>query len=224
MRWILVFIFFYLIPLIVLFKNYKKFSRACIYACTYVVLATTIVISNMYISGIKQIENSENHSMVMNYRDIYTSNLDVNHVEEDLSTIKQYKKDIRSIEDIALNPIKECVAYATDIKTSLNDIDKVKDDIEKAKYMCDRVVEIYDDMDTPELSQQEYTEVLNECTECMKDAYKLKYKAVEETYNVVNNKDITSISNIQKYIKQSNEKINQYKKKINELEESIKNE
>ena len=92
MRWILVFIFFYLIPLIVLFKNYKKFSRACIYACTYVVLATTIVISNMYISGIKQIENSENHSMVMNYRDIYTSNLDVNHVEEDLSTIKQYKK------------------------------------------------------------------------------------------------------------------------------------
>ena len=197
MRWILVFIFFYLIPLIVLFKNYKKFSRACIYACTYVVLATTIVISNM---------------------------LDVNHVEEDLSTIKQYKKDIRSIEDIALNPIKECVAYATDIKTSLNDIDKVKDDIEKAKYMCDRVVEIYDDMDTPELSQQEYTEVLNECTECMKDAYKLKYKAVEETYNVVNNKDITSISNIQKYIKQSDEKINQYKKKINELEESIKNE
>ena len=126
MRWILVFIFFYLIPLIVLFKNYKKFSRACIYACTYVVLATTIVISNMYISGIKQIENSENHSMVMNYRDIYTSNLDVNHVEEDLSTIKQYKKDIRSIEDIALNPIKECVAYATDIKTSLNDIDKIQ--------------------------------------------------------------------------------------------------
>ena len=38
------------------------------------------------------------------------------------------------------------------------------------------------------------------------------------------NKDITSISNIQKYIKQSDEKINQYKKKINELEESIKNE
>ena len=58
----------------------------------------------------------------------------------------------------------------------------------------------------------------------MKDAYKLKYKAVEETYNVVNDKDITSISNIQKYIKQSDEKINQYKKKINELEESIKNE
>ena len=97
MRWILVFIFFYLIPLIVLFKNYKKFSRACIYACTYVVLATTIVISNMYISGIKQIENDENHSMVMNYRDIYTSSLDTNHVEEDLYKIKQYKTYIRDI-------------------------------------------------------------------------------------------------------------------------------
>ena len=60
MRWILVFIFLYVIPLVVLFKNYKKFSRACIYACTYVVLATTIVISNMYISGIKQLENKWN--------------------------------------------------------------------------------------------------------------------------------------------------------------------
>ena len=55
MRWILVFIILYLIPLTVLFRNYKKFSRACIYGCMYVVLATTLVISNMYISGIKKI-------------------------------------------------------------------------------------------------------------------------------------------------------------------------
>ena len=65
MRWILVFIFLYVIPLVVLFKNYKKFSRACIYACTYVVLATTIVISNMYISGIKQLENKYIHLVLM---------------------------------------------------------------------------------------------------------------------------------------------------------------
>ena len=104
MRWILVFIFLYVIPLVVLFKNYKKFSRACIYACTYVVLATTIVISNMYISGIKQLEN--NNSMVMNYKEIYTSSLDVNNVEQDLLKIKQYKSDISDIENIALKPIK----------------------------------------------------------------------------------------------------------------------
>ena len=102
MRWILVFIFLYVIPLVVLFKNYKKFSRACIYACTYVVLATTIVISNMYISGIKQLEN--NNSMVMNYKEIYTSSLDVNNVEQDLLKIKQYKSDISDIENMALPP------------------------------------------------------------------------------------------------------------------------
>ena len=215
MRWILVFIFFYLIPLIVLFKNYKKFSRACIYACTYVVLATTIVISNMYISGIKQIENDENHSMVMNYRDIYTSSLDTNHVEEDLYKIKQYKTYVRDI--------KECVDYSTNVKTSLEDLDKVKKDIEKAKYMCDRVVEMYDEMETPELSESDYTQVLKDCTEYMKEAYELKYKAVEETYKVVNDKDITCISNIKKYIKESDKKIDQYKKEITKLEKEIKN-
>ena len=97
MRWILVFIFLYVIPLVVLFKNYKKFSRACIYACTYVVLATTIVISNMYISGIKQLEN--NNSMVMNYKEIYTSSLDVNNVEQDLLKIipYEYLKDVNHL-------------------------------------------------------------------------------------------------------------------------------
>ena len=223
MRWILVFIFLYLIPLIVLFKNYKKFSRACIYGCTYVVLATTIVISNMYISGLKQIENDSNHSMVMNYRELYTSSLDINHTEEDLSKIKQYRTNIRDIEDIALEPIKECSTYATDIKTYLGDLDKVKKDIEKAKYMCERVIEIYDEMEVPELSQPEYTQVLNDCTVCMKEAYEIKYKALDETYKVVNYKDTTCIVNIQKYIKQSDQKINDFKKEISELENEIKN-
>ena len=56
MRWILVFIILYLIPLIVLFKNYKSFGRACIYASMYVTLATTMIITNMYLSGIKIME------------------------------------------------------------------------------------------------------------------------------------------------------------------------
>ena len=66
MRWILVFIILYLIPLTILFKNYKKFSRACIYGCMYVVLATTLVISNMYISGLKRLEQDIESSFVMN--------------------------------------------------------------------------------------------------------------------------------------------------------------
>ena len=118
MRWILVFIFLYVIPLVVLFKNYKKFSRACIYACTYVVLATTIVISNMYISGIKQLEN--NNSMVMNYKEIYTSSLDVNNVEQDLLKIID-----NPIQDIPLvTVLRSPIAEFTDdelVKIRLSD-------------------------------------------------------------------------------------------------------
>ena len=220
MRWILVFIFLYVIPLMVLFKNYKKFSRACIYACTYVVLATTIVISNMYISGIKQLE--KNNSMVMNYKEIYTSKLDVDNVEQDLSKIKQYKSDIVDIENIALNPIKECGVYSEDIKTYITDKEKMKKDIDKAKYMSERVIELYDDMEVPQLSKKEYTKTLKECTRYMKESYELKYKAIDQIDKLIKNDNIDDVSNIKKYIKQSDEKINKYQKQISELETKIK--
>lgn len=221
MRWILVFIFLYVIPLVVLFKNYKKFSRACIYACTYVVLATTIVISNMYISGIKQLEN--NNSMVMNYKEIYTSSLDVNNVEQDLLKIKQYKSDISDIENIALKPIKECGVYSKDIQTCIKNNAKMRKDIDKAKYMSERVIELYDDMEVPQLSKKEYTKTLNECTKCMKESYELKYKAIDQIDKLIKKDDIDDVSEIKKYIKQSDEKIDKYQKQISELERKIRN-
>ena len=221
MRWILVFIFLYVIPLVVLFKNYKKFSRACIYACTYVVLATTIVISNMYISGIKQLEN--NNSMVMNYKEIYTSSLDVNNVEQDLLKIKQYKSDISDIENIALKPIKECGVYSKDIQTCITNKAKMRKDIDKAKYMSERVIELYDDMEVPQLSKKEYTKTLKECTKCMKESYELKYKAIDQIEKLIKKDDIDDVSEIKKYIKQSDEKIDKYQKQISELERKIRN-
>ena len=51
MRWILVFLFLYIIPLVVLFRNYNNFKRSLIYASTYIVVMTTIVITNIYISN-----------------------------------------------------------------------------------------------------------------------------------------------------------------------------
>ena len=221
MRWILVFIFLYVIPLVVLFKNYKKFSRACIYACTYVVLATTIVISNMYISGIKQLEN--NNSMVMNYKEIYTSSLDVNNVEQDLLKIKQYKSDISDIENIALKPIKECGVYSKDIQTCIKNNAKMRKDIDKAKYMSERVIELYDDMEVPQLSKKEYTKTLKECTKCMKESYELKYKAIDQIDKLIKKDAIDDVSEIKKYIKQSDEKIDKYQKQISELERQIRN-
>ena len=203
MRWILVFIFLYVIPLIVLFKNYKKFSRACIYACTYVVLATTIVISNMYISGITQLEN--NNSLVMNYKEIYTSSLDVYNVEQDLSKIKKYKSDIVNIENIALNSIKECGIYSKDIETYITNKQLMKNNI------------------VPQLSKKEYTKKLKECTNYMKEPYELKYKAIDQLDQLIKKDNIDDVSNIKKYIKQSDEKINKYQKQISELESKVKN-
>lgn len=58
MRWILVFIFLYLIPLVILFRNYKNKKRSLVYSSIYVVLMTLIVICNIYMSGLKRIEES----------------------------------------------------------------------------------------------------------------------------------------------------------------------
>lgn len=46
----------------VLFRNYKSFKRACIYGSIYVILSTTIVISNIYLSGLKIIEETLDYS------------------------------------------------------------------------------------------------------------------------------------------------------------------
>ncbi|MBQ3421872.1 MAG: hypothetical protein IJH34_09415, partial [Romboutsia sp.] len=77
MRWIIVFLFLYFIPLIVLFKNYNNIKRTFIYASMYTVLVTTIVITNVYISGlnkIKEIMYCQKYSIEDEYtEDIYTN-------------------------------------------------------------------------------------------------------------------------------------------------------
>ncbi len=220
MRWILVFIILYLIPLTVLFRNYKKFSRACIYGCMYVVLATTLVISNMYISGIKKIEQDTKSAFVVSYND---SDLSLDKKHDDLLKIKHFKRDVRDIEDIALNPIKDCVSCTKDIQTYLKDLDSVEKKVEKAMYMCGRVIEIYDDMEVPQLSQHEDTQILEECLQCVKEAYEMKYKAVEQVNLILNEKNTTYIPKVKQYINNSDQKLNQYKSKISNLEKKIEN-
>lgn len=92
MRWILVFIFLYLIPLIVIFRNYKNFRRSCIYSSIYVVLATTIMISNIYMSGLNKIKESmyyHNYISDDMYDEKYVSNFN----EKEDSDLKQNKKN-----------------------------------------------------------------------------------------------------------------------------------
>ncbi|ENY8694057.1 TPA: hypothetical protein ACMVR8_001545 [Clostridioides difficile] len=91
MRWILVFIFLYLIPLVVIFRNYKNFKRSCIYSSIYVVLATTIMISNIYMSGLNKIKESmyyHNYISDETYDEKYVSNFK----EKESTDLKQDKK------------------------------------------------------------------------------------------------------------------------------------
>lgn len=91
MRWILVFIFLYLIPLVVIFRNYKNFKRSCIYSSIYVVLATTIMISNIYMSGLNKIKESmyyHNYISDETYDEKYVSNFN----EKESADLKQNKE------------------------------------------------------------------------------------------------------------------------------------
>ena len=127
------------------------------------------------------------------------------------------------IENIALKPIKECGVYSKDIQTCITNNAKIRKDIDKAKYMSERVIELYNDMEVPQLSKKEYTKTLKECTKCMKESYELKYKAIDQIDKLIKKDDIDDVSEIKKYIKQSDEKIDKYQKQISELERKIRN-
>ena len=78
MRWIVVFLFLYFIPLIVLFKNYNNIKRSFIYASMYITLVTTIVITNIYISGLNKIKESmyyQNYSFGKEYTEAFAEQL-----------------------------------------------------------------------------------------------------------------------------------------------------
>ena len=57
MRWALVILILYILPIVILFKNKKDFKRSSIYGCIYTVVASVIVISNIYISTLNKMED-----------------------------------------------------------------------------------------------------------------------------------------------------------------------
>ncbi|MPM14783.1 hypothetical protein SDC9_61147 [bioreactor metagenome] len=100
MRWVLVFLFLYLIPLVILFRNYSNFKRSCIYSSIYVVLVTSIVTTNIYMSGLNKIKEAMYYQNYLNdgkYDDRYASNFDKN-VNEEYSN-QNKDKDVASIKE-----------------------------------------------------------------------------------------------------------------------------
>lgn len=114
MRWILVFLFLYLIPLIVLFSNYNNFKRSFIYSSIYIVLVSTIVITNIYMSGLNKIKEAmyyQSYVFDERYKDRYASNFDTSYEPQEKNKQKKEIKLDNSndtyIEDKATDIVEE---------------------------------------------------------------------------------------------------------------------
>ena len=224
MRWVLVFILLYLIPLTVLFRNYKSFKRACIYGSIYVILSTTIVISNIYLSGLKIIEEA------LDYSETYLNN-DKNILNNkeltrklDLQKIDDFRKEIYSTEKKALMPMRECLPYTKNLQKSLANLSQIRSEVLYAKNMCEEVVKIYDNMDVPVLSKDEYTQVLKSAKLNVKKTYELRTLAMESSLQLIDTKNPIYINKITDYIKLSDKEINTFKDKMDQLKSTINKE
>lgn len=229
MRWVLVFILLYLIPLTVLFRNYKSFKRACIYGSIYVILSTTIVISNIYLSGLKIIEEALDYSddlVLETYLDNDKNILNNKELTRklDLQKIDDFRKEIYSTEKKALMPMRECLPYTNNLQKSLANLSQIRSEVLYAKNMCEEVVKIYDNMDVPVLSKDEYTQVLKSAKINVKKTYELRTLAMESSLQLIDTKNPIYINKITDYIKLSDKEINTFKDKMDQLKSIINKE
>ncbi|MEF2899874.1 MAG: hypothetical protein U0N84_00205 [Terrisporobacter sp.] len=229
MRWMLVFILLYLIPLTVLFRNYKSFKRACIYGSIYVILSTTIVISNIYLSGLKIIEETLDYSddlVLETYLDNDKNILNNKELTRklDLQKIDDFRKEIYSTEKKALMPMRECLPYTNNLQKSLANLSQIRSEVLYAKNMCEEVVKIYDNMDVPVLSKDEYTQVLKSAKLNVKKTYELRTLAMESSLQLIDTKNPIYINKITDYIKLSDKEINTFKDKMDQLKSTINKE
>lgn len=229
MRWVLVFILLYLIPLTVLFRNYKSFKRACIYGSIYVILSTTIVISNIYLSGLKIIEEALDYSddlVLETYLDNDKNILNNKELTRklDLQKIDDFRKEIYSTEKKALMPMRECIPYTNNLQKSLANLSQIRSEVLYAKNMCEEVVKIYDNMDVPVLSKDEYTQVLKSAKLNVKKTYELRTLAMESSLQLIDTKNPIYINKITDYIKLSDKEINTFKDKMDQLKSIINKE
>ena len=229
MRWVLVFILLYLIPLTVLFRNYKSFKRACIYGSIYVILSTTIVISNIYLSGLKIIEEALDYSddlVLETYLDNDKNILNNKELTRklDLQKIDDFRKEIYSTEKKALMPMREGIPYTNNLQKSLANLSQIRSEVLYAKNMCEEVVKIYDNMDVPVLSKDEYTQVLKSAKLNVKKTYELRTLAMESSLQLIDTKNPIYINKITDYIKLSDKEINTFKDKMDQLKSTINKE
>ena len=135
MRWAVVFLLLYLIPLIEIFRNYKNFKRSCIYSSIYVVLATIIVISNVYVSGLGKIKEAiyyQKYTQNSKYDDPYISNFDKQNQSQKEEDYISEKEDEEKKEELKESPeIEETINTVEDDIQTIENFNKEIYEIEK---------------------------------------------------------------------------------------------
>ena len=254
MRWALVILILYILPVLILFKYRGDFKRSSIYGSIYVVVASVIVITNIYISTLNKIESmleSRNYASDekhidkeeyehikkeckdKNYDDQETSNTDIDSKElneinketsktissekSDDEVIKKFKESIYEIERKALIPMRECIPNFKNMDINLKAIKKAKKDVSYAKEMCDQVVETYEQMEVPKLSNIEDTKKLESSKVYVQKAYILRGKAMDSAQNLLKSKNMKYVGEIKEYLRLSDIEIKNFLDTIKEL-------
>ena len=144
--------------------------------------------------------------------------------KSDLQKIDEFRKDIYSIEKAALTPMRECLPYTSNLQKSLANLTQIKNDVLYAKEMCEDVVKIYDNMQVPTLSKDEYTQELDRARINVRKTYELRTIAMENSVNLIDTKNPIYINKITEYLKLSDKEIASFKNKIDRLKEKINEE
>ena len=142
----------------------------------------------------------------------------------DLQKIDEFRKDIYSIEKIALMPMRECLPYTNNLQKSLDNLTQIKNEVEYAKEKCEEVVKLYDNMKVPSLSKDEYTQTLDRARINLKKTYELRTLAMESSINLIDTKNPIYINKINEYLKLSDKEIASFKNKIDRLKATINEE
>ena len=120
--------------------------------------------------------------------------------------------------------MRECLPYTNNLQKSLSNLSQVKGDVVYAKEMCEDVVKIYDNMEVPTLSKDEYTETLNRAKQNVKKTYELRTLAMENCIQLIDTKNPIYINKITEYLKLSDKEITNFKNEVEQLKKMINEE
>ena len=120
--------------------------------------------------------------------------------------------------------MRECLPYTSNLQKSLSNLTQIRNDVVYAKEMCEDVVKIYDNMQIPTLSKDEYTQELDRARINVRKTYELRTIAMENSVNLIDTKNPIYINKITEYLKLSDKEISSFKNKIDRLKEKINEE